>query len=64
MQGLTLPTCVMSGLAVRSWSGRRCGVPICGARIFAWQSSTAQIWPGRFFIPAQRGFILLVSGLE
>jgi hypothetical protein len=43
MQGWTLLTSVMPGLVVRSWSGLRCGVPICGALIFAWQSSTAQI---------------------
>ena len=40
---LTLLTSVMRGLVVRSWSGRRCGTPICEARICARQSSTAQI---------------------
>ena len=38
-----LPTSVMPGLVVSFWLRRRCAVPICAVRIFAWQSSTAQI---------------------
>ena len=30
------------GLEARSWSGHRCVVPICGARIYDWQSSTTR----------------------
>ena len=33
------------GLVVRSWSGRRCGVPICAVRICAWRGSTVQMCP-------------------
>jgi hypothetical protein len=43
MQSFTRPTSVMPGLVMPSWSERRCAVPICGARICGWQSSTAQI---------------------
>jgi len=42
-QSWTLPTSVMPGLVVRSWSGRRCGVPICGVHIYDWQGWIARI---------------------
>ena len=51
MLGWTLPTSVMPGLGVPSWSARRCAVPICAAHICAWQNSTAQICP----MPIGRG---------
>ena len=45
MQSWTRATSVMPGSGVPSWWERRCAVPICAVRIYAWQSWTVRICP-------------------